>query len=43
MYLPVHSMGYLVTMMAIVFMVPVVLAVVCNGHSVTDDLYQMFV
>jgi hypothetical protein len=40
---PIHPMGYLVTLMVIIFMVPVVLAVMRNGHSVSDDLYQLFV
>ena len=42
-YLPVHPMGYLVTFAAVVFLVPVFMAIVRNGHSVTDDLYHMFV
>ena len=42
-YLPVHALGFLVTLVAIIFMVPIVLAVVRNGHSVSDDLYQIFV
>lgn len=42
-YFPVSPMGWLVTVLAILFMVPIVIAVVRNGHSVTDDLYQIFV
>jgi hypothetical protein len=42
-YLPIHPMGVVITLMAIVFLIPVYLAVVRNGHSVSDDLYQMFV
>ena len=42
-YLPVHALGFLVTLLAIIFMVPIVTAVVRNGHSVSDDLYQIFV
>ena len=42
-YLPVHLMGLLTTMAAIVFMVPVFMAVARNGHSVSDDLYSIFV
>ena len=38
-YLPVHPLGFLVTLLAIIFMVPIVMAVVRNGHSVSDDLY----
>ena len=42
-YLPVHPAGYAVTFMAIIFMIPVAMAVFRTGHSVTDDLYQLFV
>ncbi len=42
-YLPVYAMGYLVTLMAVFFMVPVTMAIVRNGHSVSDDLYHIFV
>ncbi|MEO6731434.1 MAG: hypothetical protein ABIN01_09465 [Ferruginibacter sp.] len=42
-YLPIHPMGYLVTFFAILFMAPVTIAVVRNGHSVSDDLYNLFV
>ena len=43
MYYPVHIAGYLVTIMAIVFMVSVCMATFHNGHSISDDLYQLFV
>jgi len=42
-YSPNHPMGVVVTLMAIVFLIPVYMAIVRNGHSVSDDLYQMFV
>jgi hypothetical protein len=42
-YLPVHIMGLLITLAAAVFMVPVCIAVVRNGHSVSDDLYKIFI
>jgi len=42
-YVPVHFAGLMVTLMAILFLVPVCLAVIRNGHSVTDDLYNLFV
>ena len=42
-YLPVHPAGYLITFLAILFMLPVALAVFRTGHSVSDDLYQLFV
>jgi len=42
-YVPIHALGLLVTIMAIVFLVPIFAAIVRNGHSVSDDLYNMFV
>ncbi|MEP6675896.1 MAG: hypothetical protein ABJA78_12095 [Ferruginibacter sp.] len=42
-YLPIHPAGYVVTLMAIIFLVPVFTAIVRTGHSVSDDLYSMFV
>ena len=42
-YLPCHPMGVVVTFMTIVFLIPVYMAIVRNGHSVSDDLYEMFV
>lgn len=42
-YLRIHPMGYFVTLLAILFMVSVVLAVIRHGHSVSDDLYELFV
>jgi hypothetical protein len=43
MYLPIHAIGYLVTLFAIVFMMPIAMAVIRNGHSLSDDLYKLFV
>ncbi len=42
-YLPAHPLGYIVTLLAIVFMVPVTMAIYRNAHSVSDALYQFFV
>ncbi len=42
-YVPVHIMGLLMTLLAVLFLVPVYMAVIRNGHSVSDDLYHMFV
>ncbi len=42
-YLPIHPIGYLVTLLGAIFMVPVTMAIIRNGHSVSDDLYEMFV
>jgi hypothetical protein len=42
-YIPVHGMGILITMLAIFFLIPIYMAIIRNGHSVSDDLYEMFV
>lgn len=42
-YVPVHAIGLLITLAAIIFLVPVYMAIARTGHSVTDDLYQMFI
>lgn len=42
-YLPVHIMGVFVTLLAILFLVPIYLNIVRTGHSVSDDLYHLFV
>lgn len=42
-YIPTHPMGALITAAAIVFLIPVYIAIIRNGHSVSDDLYQLFV
>lgn len=43
LYIPVHPLGFLVTILAVVFMVPVTIAINRNAHAVTDELYQLFV
>ena len=43
LYIPVHPFGITVSLLAILFMAPVCMAVVRNGHSVSDDLYEIFV
>ncbi|MGZ3850473.1 MAG: hypothetical protein ACXVKI_15140 [Flavisolibacter sp.] len=42
-YVPVHPAGFLVTVMALIFLVPVCRSLIGNGDSVSDDLYHMFV
>ncbi len=42
-YVPVHPLGYLVTLLAVLFMAPVTMAAVRNTHSVSDALYEIFV
>jgi hypothetical protein len=42
-YVPIHAMGLVITLLAIIFMVPVCMAIVGNGHSISDDLYEIFV
>lgn len=43
MYIPIHIMGFLITLLTILFLLPVYMAIIKNGHSVSDDLYHMFV
>ena len=43
LYLPVHPLGFLITFLAILFLIPVYIAITRNGHSVSDDLYHLFV
>ena len=42
-YLPVHPIGVAVTLLAVLFLIPVYAAIIRNGHSVSDDLYHLFV
>jgi hypothetical protein len=42
-YVPVHAMGLVTTIAAIVFLVPVYATLIRSGHSVSDDLYHLFV
>ena len=42
-YLPVNIMGYIICLLAIIFMVPIVIAADRNAHFVTDELYHIFV
>lgn len=42
-YLPIQAEGFIVTLLAFIFMVPVCMAIYRNGHSVSDDMYQLFV
>lgn len=43
LYLPIHAIGILITLGAVGFMVPVCMAVIRSGHSVSDDLYKIFI
>ena len=42
-YLPITFMGLAVTILAVVFLIPVYAETIRNGHSVSDDSYHMFV
>lgn len=42
-YIPVHPAGYVITILAVVFLLPIYTVIIRNGHSVSDDLYEMFV
>jgi hypothetical protein len=43
LYLPVHGMGFIVTLLAVIFLIPVYTSILRTGHSVSDDLYHLFV
>jgi hypothetical protein len=42
-YVPVSMSGYIISLIAIIFMVPILMAITRNGHSVSDDLYEIFI
>ncbi len=42
-YLPVNAMGVIVSLLAIAFMIPVVIAADRSAHSVSDELYEIFI
>jgi len=42
-YSPVHVMGFIITAAAVVFMISIVIALDRSAHSVTDELYDLFV
>ena len=42
-YIPANMMAYLISLLAIIFMVPVMMAAGRDAHSVTDELYNIFV
>ena len=42
-YWPIHPLGWLVSVAALLFMVPVIMAIDRNSHSVSDELYEIFV
>ena len=43
LYLPVHAMGIIITLVAIAFMVPVCMTIFKNVHSVSDGIYEVFI
>ncbi len=42
-YWPVSGMGVFVSLLAVLFMIPVCMATFRNAHSVSDGLYQLFI
>ena len=42
-YIPVHFAGFIITLLAIAFLAPVFAAIIRNGHSISDDLYDIFI
>lgn len=43
LYIHIRAEGAIVTFLAVLFLIPVFMAIIRNGHSVSDDLYHMFV
>lgn len=41
-YFAVHAAGYVVTALAFLFMVPVINTADRSAHSVSDELYEIF-
>jgi len=42
-HLPVHTLGYVIDILAILFLITVVIALNRNSHSVSDMFYGLFV
>lgn len=42
-YIPIHAFGYIITLLAILFMIPIIIATDRNAHSVSDELYPIFI
>jgi len=42
-YVPTHVMGVFITILGFIFLTPIYITITRNGHSVSDDLYEMFV
>ena len=42
-YLRIHSAGVIITLVAIIFLMPVYMAIIRGGFSISSDLYHMFV
>lgn len=42
-FLTVYPLGFLTSALAILFLIPVFMVIIRNGHSVSDDLYHIFV
>ncbi len=43
LYIPTRAEGVIVFALAFLFFIRVFMAIIRNGHSVSDDLYHMFV
>jgi hypothetical protein len=42
-YVPVHIIGYLITLMAVLFLVPVYITTTQYGRSVSEDVFHLFI
>jgi hypothetical protein len=41
-YVPVHFIGYLITLLAVLILVPVSMTVIRQGQSISHDIFQLF-
>jgi hypothetical protein len=42
-YIPVHGIGYIITLLAVLLLVPVYITITQTGHSVSDNLFHLFI
>jgi hypothetical protein len=42
-YFPIHPLGYLITGMSILFLVPIIISIDRNAHSLSDFFYEVFI
>ncbi|HZH00483.1 MAG TPA: hypothetical protein VEY32_05335 [Flavisolibacter sp.] len=41
-YVPVHFIGYLITLLAVLILVPVSMTIIRQGQPIIQDIFQLF-